>query len=104
MVGELRVLVLEHRLETLATHVAWCGAIQAVAHGHVIGGDGFRDAGRGMADGEEPPRHFLTAADLGEDAVRRRIEIERERFLGRAEGRGFHIRYGFRRQQGRGRC
>ena len=87
------VLVLEHLLQSLAAHVAVALAVDAVAHRHVVGADGLGDRAGRAADGEEPARHLLPGADLGQRPVPAGVEIElqgllagRERRLGGRRG------------------
>ncbi len=70
------LLVVEHRLQTLATHVARARAVDGVAHLHVVGGDALGDRAGSTADAEEPAHHFLPRADLGEGAVEAGIEVD----------------------------
>ena len=76
-----RVLVIEHRDQPLAAHIPVALAINRVTHRHVIRGDGLGDGAAGSADSEEPPRHFLTGTNLGEDAVLGRVEVDLQCFL-----------------------
>src|SRR3989442_13250964 len=103
LLGQLSELVLEHRFEALAADIVLRRAIQAIADRHVVRRDGLGDTGGGGADREEPPRHFLTAADLGKRPVRRGIEIERQGLLlcgERGVDHGYQIRgMGLRRNR-----
>src|SRR5436190_22372409 len=65
--------LLEHRLEALAADIPLGGAVECVADGRVVGGDGFGDCSGSAADGKEPARHFLACADFSERAVGRGI-------------------------------
>lgn len=71
-----RVLVIEHRDQTLAAHIPVALAVNRVTDGHVVRGDGLGDGAAGSADPEKPPRNLLTGANLGEDAVLGRIEVD----------------------------
>ncbi len=71
----------EHRLQTRAADVAFGLAVNRVAHGHVVGGNGFCNRPRRLANVEKPARDFLARADLGERAVFLRVEVDLKRFL-----------------------
>src|SRR5262245_27384186 len=75
------ILALEHRLESLAAHVAVARSIHRVAHRGVVCRDGPRYRSRGAADVKEPARHFLACADLREGAVPGGIEVDLQRLL-----------------------
>jgi hypothetical protein len=64
-----RILVVEHRLQTPGRDISLRAAVDGVAHGHVIGGDGFRDEPGGSRGAEKPVGGFLAGSDLGEGAV-----------------------------------
>ncbi len=85
------VLVIEHALQALARDVALAAAVNRVADGHVIGGDGLGDRSRRGAHLEKPARHFLPGADFGEGAVKQRVEVDLQRFLVRAQFRAFVV-------------
>src|SRR5262245_291368 len=76
-----RILTLEHRLESLAAHVAVALSIHRVAHRGVVCRDGLRHRSRGAADAKEPPRHFLTGTDLREGAVPRGVDVDLQGLL-----------------------
>jgi len=71
-----RVLMIEHRDQTLAAHIPIALAINRVTHRHVVRGDGLGDGAAGSADPEKPPRNLLTGTNLGEDAVLGRVEVD----------------------------
>jgi hypothetical protein len=73
--------MIQHGLQTLAADVTVGRAVNRVADGHVVGGNGFRNRAGRLADVEEPARDFLTRADLGERAVFFRVEVDLERLL-----------------------
>jgi hypothetical protein len=75
------VFVLEHGAEAAPAHVTVGGAVDGVAHVHVVSGDGFGDGARSAAHPEKPARDLLAGADLGKGAVIARIEIDPQRFL-----------------------
>lgn len=81
---QLAELVLEHGLQALAADVTLGRAVDRVADGHVIGRDALGDRARGAAYKEEPARHLLSGADLGDGAVLALVEVERQGFLPRA--------------------
>src|SRR5262245_13670461 len=70
LLHQLRELECEHRLEPLAADVALRGAVEVVAHRHVVGRDGLGDRSSRTAGCEERTRDLLATADLGERAVR----------------------------------
>jgi hypothetical protein len=79
------VLVLQHREQPLARHVAAPLAVDRVAEGHVVGRDGLRDRAGGAADLQEPARHLLPGADLGQGSEAGRVQVDRESSLVRVE-------------------
>ncbi len=85
-------LVIQHRLQTLATDVSFGRPVQGVAHRHVIGRDGLGHRAGGPAHAKEPARHLLTRADLGKRAVPSGIEIDPQRLLVRT-ARFFPMRF-----------
>jgi hypothetical protein len=72
------VFVVEHEREALARHVAGRLAVDGVAEGHVVGGDGLGDGAGGAARLEEHARDLLAGADFREGAVLGIVEIDRE--------------------------
>ena len=86
LLEDLLEFLLEHGLEALAADVAFGFSIERIADAHVIGRDGFGNRAGRAADGEEPARHLLSAADLGESSVGGGIEIELQGFLPGAVG------------------
>lgn len=66
----------EHGLEAFAGDITRAGAVDGVAHGHVVGRHRFGDGARGSAHFEEPCGGFLAGSDFREGAVFRVIEIE----------------------------
>ena len=85
-------LVLQHGLQTLAADVAFGGAVNRVAHRHVVGGDGLGHRARGAADVEKPAGDLLARADLGERAILVRVAIDLERLPVGAESVVVHER------------
>ena len=84
-------LVIEHRLQPVARHIALGLAVDRVAHRHVVGRHALRDRPRRPADAEKPAHHLLSGADLGKGAVKARVEIDPERLLMRIDcAFGFH--------------
>ena len=75
---EERVLVVQHRDQALARHVAAGLAVDGVADRHVVGGDRLGDGARGAARLQEPAGDLLPGADLGEGPVGRPIQIDCE--------------------------
>ena len=74
-------LVVEHRVEAVLADVAVARAVDGVAEGHVVGRHGLGDGAGGAADAEEPARHLLAGADLGERAVVARVQVDLQRLL-----------------------
>ena len=72
------VLVIEHRLQPLPADVAIALAVDGVAEGHVVRRHRLGDRARGAADAEEPARHLLAGANLGERAVPDGVEVDLE--------------------------
>ena len=68
--------MIEHRDQTLAAHIPVALAINRVADRHVIRRNGLGDGAAGSADPEKPPRNLLTGANLGENAVLGRVEVD----------------------------
>jgi len=77
---ELELLV-EHPLQPAHGHVPLCLAVDRVADGHVVGGDGFRHGTRGAADPEEPADYLLAGPDLRDRPVPARVQVDPQRFL-----------------------
>ncbi len=77
--------MIEHGFQALAADVTIGVAVNGVADRHVVGGNGFGDGAGRAADAEEPARHLLSRADLGEGAVLAGIQVDLERLLMRAE-------------------
>ena len=77
--GHQLVFVVEHRQQPLARDIARPGAVGVVADRLVVGADRLCDGAGGGADGEEPPCDLLPRADLGEAAVDRSLEVDRQR-------------------------
>ena len=75
------ILVVDHRLQTLAADIAIRRTVNRVAHRHVVGGNGFGHRARRAADPEEPARHFLPGADFGKGAVLGPVEVDLKRLL-----------------------
>ena len=80
-VQQLGELVVEHGLQPLPADVPFRGAVEGVADRHVVGRNGLGHCPGRAADREEPPGDLLAAADLGERAVRRGVEVDRQGFL-----------------------
>ena len=80
-------LVIQHRLQPLPADVAFGGAVNRVAHRHIVGGHRLGDGARCAADVEKPPRDFLSGADLGEGAVATGVAVDlRGLLLGAGRG------------------
>src|SRR2546423_1500959 len=79
--NEKAVLVVEHRLKTVAAHVTLRRAVNRVAERHVVGGHRLGDRASRAAHMKKTPRYFLSRADLRERAVLLRVEIYLERFF-----------------------
>src|SRR5206468_2645430 len=75
---QLSELLLQHGLETLPADVSFGGTVEPIADSHVVCGNRLGHRTRRAADGEEPARNLLPAADLRKGAVPSRIEIERQ--------------------------
>ena len=78
------VFVIEHRFQALAADVTIGVAVNGVADGHVVGGNGFGNRAGGAAHAEKPARHLLPGADFGKRAVFGRVQVDLERLLMRA--------------------
>ena len=76
---EQPVLVFEHRLQAGPADVAIAVPVDGVAEGHVVGRHGLGDGAGRASDAEEPARHFLARANLGERAVFDGIQVHLER-------------------------
>ena len=87
------VLVVEHRLETLAADVALARPVDRIAHLHVVGGDALGDRARRRPGAKEPAHHLLAGADLGEGAVAPIVEIDGERLVPRFARTRIHRRH-----------
>ena len=74
-------LVIEHGLEAFAADITVGRAVNRIADGHVVGGNGFGDGARSAADVKKPAGDFLAGADLGKGAVFLRVEIDLRRLL-----------------------
>ena len=85
------LLVVEHRLQAVAMHVARAGAVDRVADLHVVSGDALRDRAGRTARAEEPANDFLPRADLGEGSVVARVEVDLERFFPGPDGMLVHV-------------
>ena len=72
---------IQHGTEPAAADVACRRAVDGVAHGHVIGGDGFGHRAGSFADVEEPAGHLLAGADFGKGSVLLGVQIDLERLL-----------------------
>ena len=83
-------LVVEHRLQPVHRDVAAGLAVDRVTDCHVVRGDGLRDGARCAAGTEEPARHLLPGADLGDRAVPPWVEVDPERLLQGLGGGSVH--------------
>src|ERR1041385_3025197 len=75
------VFIVQHRVQTPPADVAISGAVNGVAHSHIIGGNCFRHGSGGAAGAEKATRDLLSRADLGEGAVSFGVVIDALRFL-----------------------
>src|SRR4051812_9876015 len=91
------VFIIEHHLEPLPADVALAGAVNRVAHDHVISRHRFGNGPGRAAHAKKPARHFLSRADFGESPVFARVEIDLEGFLMRVEFGSFHPGEGYNR-------
>ena len=80
------MLIVQHCLQSLATDVARCAAIDCITDFHVIGGHALRDCPRTTSDPEKPAYDFLPGADLSKGPVTSWVEIDIQRFLMSVEG------------------
>ena len=83
------VLVVQHRLEPVATDIAVGCSVNGVAKRHVVGRYSFGDCSRSAPDMEKSSSDLLAGADLGEGPVLLRVEIDLERLL---IGADIHLR------------
>ncbi len=72
------VFVPEHGLEPLAGNITRRLAVDRIAERHVVGRHGFGDRTRGASRLEENTGDLLAGADLGDGAIIRSIQIDRE--------------------------
>src|SRR5450755_163459 len=70
------VLVVQHRLEPVATDIAVGCSINGVAKRHVVGRHRLGDRSRSAADMKESSSDLLAGADLGEGPILLRVEID----------------------------
>ena|SRR5437667_4003975 len=74
-------LVLQHRLKALTTDVTLTRAVNCIANGHVVSGNGLRHRTCGASRSEKPTRDLLAGADFGECAVLGSVDVYPQRFL-----------------------
>ena len=79
--GEDLILVVEHGLHAFSRDVSTGFTVDGVAHGHVVGRNGFGYGACGGGGAEEPVGDLLACSDFGEDAIDSRIEVELEGFF-----------------------
>ena len=80
-VDELGEFVIQHAFQAFFRDVALDGAVQRVADGHVIGGDGLGHRAGGPGGTEEPVGRFLAGAYFRKGAVNGGGQIELEGFV-----------------------
>ena len=88
-------LISQHRLESLAADIPFGGAIDGVAHRHVVGRDGFGYRARRAARAKEEAGHLLSRADFGKRAVLAGVKVYLSRLLMCAEFLFVHVSAGF---------
>src|SRR6185436_2100827 len=84
------IFMIEHAVEALAGDITFRGAIDGIADGHVVSGDGLGDGARRAANAEKPAGDFLPCANLGERSVLRVVEIDLQRLLMRSQNFAIH--------------
>ena len=87
---EQTVFVIQHMAQTILTHIALRGAINGIAHRHVVGAHAFGHCARRPAHPKKPSRHFLPRANLGKGAILATIKIYRLCLLRGGERGGGH--------------
>jgi hypothetical protein len=75
----LLVFVVEHALQPLARYVALGVAVDGVADRHVVRRGALGDGAGRAAHPEEPARHLLTRADLGERSIAVLVQVDVQR-------------------------
>ena len=80
-INELRILIIHHLLQALLRHITAHGAVECIAHGHIISRDGFGNRAGSTGGAEEPVSGFLAGADFCKRAIHSLIHINTESFL-----------------------
>ena len=69
-------LVVEHRVEPRAAHIASAGPVNGIAERHIVCGDRFGDRSRSPSRRKKPSRDLLSRADFRKRSIDPAVHVD----------------------------